>query len=237
MLILLGGVWIVSIQSGGGGVNVGTWQKGDEEDSASLGAEDDVEIREESSIRDDRVSVTVPESPLSGMRVSSSPLVSKMDHIPRRSTISIPSLEVLMPSSPHHERRMTDSVVLSPSSTMTRHRRRRTISRSSISPPPAPFGIPGGGFQIGLSPLSPGFSLVPSQRLRRRVTSGLVLGFPVDGEEGEGEGSGTSRRRTVSEGDLRRGSDEYERGAGEEEMAPLMVGGRRWKWLRRLFAY
>jgi hypothetical protein len=232
MLILLGGVWIVSIQSGGGGVNVGSWHKGDEEDSvASLGAEDDVEIREESSIRDDRVSVTVPESPLtaSGMRVSSSSLVSKTDHVPRRSTISIPGLGVSMPSSPHHERRMTDSVVLSPSSTMTRHRRRRTISRSSMSPPPATFGIPGGGFQIGLSPLSPGFSLAPSQRPRRRVTSGLVLGFPVegDGEEGEGEGSGTMRRRTVSEGDLRRGSDESERG---EEVAPL-VG-----WLRRLFA-
>ncbi|KAI9063080.1 hypothetical protein FKP32DRAFT_1628753 [Trametes sanguinea] len=130
---------------------------------------------------------------------------------------------------------MADALLSPPSS---RRRRRTTLASTSgagsasLSPPhfplplsPSASGI--GGFTIGLSPISPGFSIVPRERRRRFTGSGLAgqlgSGGSISGNRHEdhgvsdAEGAGTSvgspgrrgrrpsagwkMRRVVSEGD------------------------------------
>ena len=112
------------------------------------------------------------------------------------------------------------------SATQGRRRRRTTLDPVHSPPFPNPLSPPTGGglsgFSIGLSPISPGFSIVPRER-RRRATPGAggssimggsaILGSAGAGGEGaptlEGEGAeGASTlraplkmRRVVSEGD------------------------------------
>ncbi|CDO71580.1 hypothetical protein BN946_scf184911.g50 [Trametes cinnabarina] len=122
----------------------------------------------------------------------------------------------------------TADALLSPPS--SRRRRRTTLAStsgagsSSLSPPhftlplsPSASGI--GGFTIGLSPISPGFSIVPRER-RRRFTGNGLAGQTGSRHNNHGasdaEGAGTSAdspgrrgrpavawnmRRVVSEGD------------------------------------
>jgi len=136
-------------------------------------------------------------------------------------------------------------------------RRQRGPSHSSIhgtlSPPmnATVASLAGAGFQIGLSPLSPGFSIVPLDR-RRRISN---LGVASTSGGNRRPGGDLERRRTVSEGDSRTlgsGShgrrhttvpddhqEEVERGYEEEEVGVVTGKGKgngrkRWKWLRKL---
>ncbi|KAI0669879.1 hypothetical protein C8Q78DRAFT_1171240 [Trametes maxima] len=134
----------------------------------------------------------------------------------------------------------------SPSSVAARRRRRTTLAAttgsSTLSPPPhfplplSPSASAIGGFSIGLSPISPGFSIVPRER-RRRVTpgghgssvggqAGSNLSASISGAEdylggsGSGAGAGAASdagsasspargwkmRRVVSEGDAAEGA-------------------------------
>ncbi|EMD42069.1 hypothetical protein CERSUDRAFT_110614 [Gelatoporia subvermispora B] len=95
-------------------------------------------------------------------------------------------------------------------------RRRTTLAAAGLSDEPHPFPNPlspgpsnfGAGFSIGLSPVSPGFVLVPRDR-RRRLTGGGLLrnGTSTDSDpvrearrlNGDVEGG---RRRVVSDGAL-----------------------------------
>ncbi|KAG1825923.1 uncharacterized protein BJ212DRAFT_1316975 [Suillus subaureus] len=101
------------------------------------------------------------------------------------------------------------------------------------------------GLTIGLSPVSPGFGLLPSPRRTPRRISGVGLGFAaVVNESMSLTGAAGGRRRTVSEGQGRdRGvlsgpraelsqQDMEERGgaAGETHRT-----ARRWVWLRDIF--
>ncbi|KAF6766038.1 hypothetical protein DFP72DRAFT_1161719 [Ephemerocybe angulata] len=66
-----------------------------------------------------------------------------------------------------------------------------------LSPPINPVSTLGSGFQIGLSPVSPGFTLTP--KVRKPRLGGLGRASVVGDRERERE-----RRRTVSEGDVNR---------------------------------
>ncbi|KAI0801246.1 hypothetical protein C8Q74DRAFT_478506 [Fomes fomentarius] len=120
--------------------------------------------------------------------------------------------------------------------TTGRRRRRTTLepgASSTHSPPPPPFpnslspsASALSGFSIGLSPISPGFSIVPRER-RRRPTGSIIhapSGGTANGSGGTGGGDGQegneavptehphlpshlhafSMRRVVSEGDASR---------------------------------
>ncbi|PCH33650.1 hypothetical protein WOLCODRAFT_135239 [Wolfiporia cocos MD-104 SS10] len=98
-------------------------------------------------------------------------------------------------------------------------RRRTTLGALALSPPP-----PTPGFSIGLSPVSPGFALVPTERRRR-----------------EGEERGEERRRSVRRGSSvgygARDTDAEEGAAAvsprEEERQERARRARgRWAWVR-----
>ncbi|KAG1757587.1 hypothetical protein EDB19DRAFT_48481 [Suillus lakei] len=107
------------------------------------------------------------------------------------------------------------------------------------------------GLTIGLSPVSPGFGLLPSPRRTSRRISGVGLGFAaVVNESMSLAGSAGGRRRTVSEGQGRRSGEARGRGVlsgpraelsqQEMEEGGSAAGethrtGRRWMWLRDIF--
>jgi len=129
--------------------------------------------------------------------------------------------------------------------------------------PSPPGAAPGtlAGFSIGLSPMSPGFSLVPRERSRRRRVSGL------SGLDVENGGTGKIRaeglmRRSVSDGNvhaierhgdeedegeesalLNGADDEIERGrrgsprTGEIPPHPARPAKSRWKWVRNILSF
>lgn len=133
-------------------------------------------------------------------------------------------------------------------------------SRNMTYPHPNPSLMPaspsigtvstlGTGFQIGLSPLSPGFTILPLERRRR--PSGMQASFADAGSEVVE--SVRERRRTVSEGE---GSARVARGGrvtnaepseansnadNVDNAEPFMLRGvsgngkQRWRWLREIF--
>jgi hypothetical protein len=264
IVVLLAGVWVVSIQAGSGGVDVDRWQEGEQPLSDDVAYISDVPEADaeqgvheagqsESLLARGRVPLTVSNS-----HIPSSP-------IPRRQSLRIqtPILEDRVPlpvtsSSPPYSppgRRRTippdTSLLLSPTRSSFRRRRQTatmqpTDTQVSLSPPLGGGSVLGAGLSIGLGPMSPGFSIVPRDR-RRRVSG---LGLP-DGVEY----SGGQRRRTVSEGDLRQETNGSEQGGGissggdgDGDGGEANEGGdglpvvenagkkeSRWKWVRRIF--
>lgn len=194
MIILLGGVWVVSIHSGGGGVDVGIWAGEDEENVVSDATEGN----------DPEVSSTSPRPLLDwGSRsepddhwrhsrrpettAAASPTSTRTFPLPSTIVERHPSDIVQGRRISHHARHPTfDSSI-----GITRRRTSGSNIYGPLSPPPP--GTVAAGFQIGLSPLSPGF--LPMPRERRRRTSQL-------GGETEGSESFQHRRRTFSEGDM-----------------------------------
>jgi magnesium transporter len=260
IVVLLGGVWIVSIPSEGGGVDLGTWQEND--DVISLPDSDTESIFGNSETRP-------PSIPLSSPSVRVSPLPElRGGEVTRFSTAS--ANEPSLPSSPaSHRRQITDSVLLV-SSTSSPKRRRwwRRDTRSSLSPiGPGGSGsggvqagggagagpamvLPGGGLQIGLSPVSPGFAILPRLRRKRVVSGNSVEGGPAEGSQrnrtqrsfSEGDMSRVPNRtlspRGVDEADEARadtgedGNDTtrtVENGVGDE----ISLTRRGWRWLRK----
>ncbi|KAG2366519.1 hypothetical protein BDR07DRAFT_1274202 [Suillus spraguei] len=106
------------------------------------------------------------------------------------------------------------------------------------------------GLTIGLSPVSPGFGLLPSPRRTPRHTSGVGLGFAaVVNESMSLAGTAGGRRRTLSEGQERRSGEARDRGVlsgprvelsqqdmeGGGAVGEMHRTGRRWMWLRDIF--
>ncbi|THV04956.1 hypothetical protein K435DRAFT_816805 [Dendrothele bispora CBS 962.96] len=232
IVVLLAGVWVVSIQAGGGGVDFAAWN-GDDEISV---------VNEEESCNEP--------SPHPPSTLSRAPMSDDED-APEWGTHSEPLMGTSSISSPPPERtrlspESSQYSVSRPSGSnrrrlpglesFSRHRRGSTFShyspnntytsqRPPLSPPlPTVSTLAGTGFQIGLSPVSPGFNIVPLERRRR--TSNLGLG-PPPGMDGE-------RRRTVSEGQVRRMEVELEQGDREEGTRADVPGRGRWSWLRVL---
>ncbi|KAG6898102.1 hypothetical protein C0992_005429 [Termitomyces sp. T32_za158] len=223
--ILLGGVWIVSVQSGVKEQDIETWSESDELDVDET--------------------CTVNERALDVEEVAHIPSRSEIHSIPMergtRSESDIPDFtrvdnfaqESLRPGPCHYLSR--ERITSIPPCSRVSHRRRTTIdvagaSTSHRCPPMLPINTLGTGFQIGLSPVSPGFAIQPQGR---RVSGrGLVMVNATCNQERQ-------RRRTVSEGDLRKvrsrpaegGNTDEEAGPGQG-VASHREGKGKWSWLR-----
>ncbi|KAG8741002.1 hypothetical protein FRC10_003461 [Ceratobasidium sp. 414] len=213
IFVLLGGVWAVSIQQGGG-VKEGAWV---EEDS------DQEEVERTVTFRD---TFSGSEHSLEPLLDPSRPVVISPNAVSETSSqdpFQDPSAPTQYASGPLGESAPT---LAPPSRRRSIHIRTGSLDNSS----PAPIspqrrsqtrprygtllgaGAPAGalvapGFSIGLSPVSPGFALIP--RARRRL--GL---------------------RSISEGSAADGPDEtHVRTGGNENGGPAR---RKWRWVRNL---
>lgn len=198
IVILLGGVWAVSLQA----VNVGTWTSSDDVDVSLI--ED--EIADETDLPESNTTPTYP--------VPSSP---EREHARSQSETAVSS----PPQSPLSPRRRAHHHLPGQIS--------HGVAIPSCSPPSA---VPAPGFSIGLSPVSPGFAIVP--RERRRCVSGQSV------DPWDEAARRVHARRTVSDTNALPG-DEVERGreeAGEDDRTDsdgwsTRARGR-WKWLGSL---
>lgn len=212
---------MVSVQSGGPSSDSGDWSDGESIEGGVSDPEDEAHVENVTQERvQDMIRHTRSES--NPETLSRSPGRARSPH----STISQP----------------LPSIVLSPEPRSPSLRRRAQHSRAqtSIYPVPNPVTTLGGGFQIGLSPVSPGFSIVP--RERGRVVSGInrPYGFGDVVEQARRE----RRRRTVSEGDVATRALALEQGGLLSEPEGLVDEGgedgarrrarARWRWLSTL---
>ncbi|KAE9408081.1 hypothetical protein BT96DRAFT_873670 [Gymnopus androsaceus JB14] len=217
MIILLVGVWVVSIQARGEGTLDVPWLEGsaiteeeaeplEDEPSPNPGQlESGLNESQRPNIEWGTVSEpmmgTIPSSPLSPSSTTSHPFFSPGSMSPpnqssthrRRPTTIIDT---------HHNR--------TPSNTQYNT---SNNNRPPLSPTlPTVSTLAGTGFQIGLSPFSPGFSVVSRER-RRRISSNLSSGLSPSSSTGNTSAAGSGirtrtrtlqseRRRTVSEGDV-----------------------------------
>ncbi|KAI9444801.1 hypothetical protein H4582DRAFT_849888 [Lactarius indigo] len=202
ILILLGGVWAVSLQA----VNVGTWSGEDDDVDVALLEGGATEEECPPAITESDVSPTSPESPERD-RVRSHTDVSESAMSPPQSP-SIPRRRS------HHHAGQSALGVATP-----------------VSSPPVPVPTP--GFSIGLSPVSPGFALVP--RERRRCTSGQ------SGRESWDDVMRRVRiRQVASDGDVVVEDDTeqgYEVGVGQRDTGRGRIINRaraRWRWMQGL---
>lgn len=217
IIILLGGVWVVSFNSGGGGVNVGTWRDEESEGSESDGLEPCEGVSPDERGRPGRDTILLERS-----AISESDASNYFTHD--------------LPGSP---RRAQDYATLSQSAgdrpnlsvrTGVQRRRQTNEPRSPVQQlhhnafsPQLPVAL-GGGFSIGISPASPGFVVVP--RERRRKVSGLSVESQIRRSQSEGDvfpvpdPVDEAVERTLSEG------------AGLDPSPPRRS---RWGWLREVF--
>ncbi|KAF8807402.1 hypothetical protein BYT27DRAFT_7338106 [Phlegmacium glaucopus] len=296
IFILLGGVWVVSIHSGGGGVDVGTWNEGDDfscEESMLLPGSEDIGGNREAAaasmaeqpvckttnhrVRPQMSSVAMERETLSESNIptATSPQTTGSDLDDLSSLPPVPTTEsrhprlytqlYSTPQGPSHRshsarRELTTDVHQSPTSMQTGNLRTASHPYSSYSPashqsPHGTVSTLGAGFQIGLSPLSPGFTIVP---LDRRRPSGMGLsGRPSLADVANDiiiSLRETERRRTVSEGEPTRrpgngvqdAARNNEAAVGEEDNEGVDEGDidetrdqsksrRRWRWIRKVF--
>jgi len=225
IVILLGGVWVVSFISGGGGVNVGTWRDEDSEGPESDGSEHCEETSPDTRGRPGRDAIHLERSAISEPDAS-----NYFTHDPDPRT-----------TPPGPTRRVQDYMSLSQDvgerpnlSVRTGVQRRRQANElrsptqqhhhhHTVLSPQLP-GALGGGFSIGISPASPGFVVVP--RERRRKVSGMSMESQM--------------RRTQSEGEVLPVpvpmDEAIERTLSEDaEMHPSPPRRSRWRWLRGVF--
>jgi len=287
IFVLLGGVWVVSIQSGGGGIDVGTWNEGDDflcQESISLPDSEDLgDTQEAASMSMAKQPTsnhrpvgpqtiereTLSESSIPNMALpSQSADLELNDPVQDSSLAFIPTTEIHHPrvpqlssSSPEvpSQRSSARRVLARQSSTSMHSGNSRTVSQPhSQTTHLPPLGPVGTGFQIGLSPSSPGFAILPLDRRRR--TSGIgTAGRPslVDVANDIIIGLRESeRRRTASEGaeltrtlmnqiqDVSMDDDIDDRAAVREDHTERIGGGgvdetndarKRWRWIRKVF--
>ncbi|KAF5375266.1 hypothetical protein D9758_000286 [Tetrapyrgos nigripes] len=201
IVILLAGVWIVSIHAGGGGVDFAAWDSEEAVDAESCIATTPPTSTRGPTSDDEETNYdwgTRSEPLMGASSTTSSPLTE-------RSTMSPDSAQRSWLRQSNRNTNLLDTQI-------PRHRRTSTFSHynphNSYTPhsPPLPTvsTLAGTGFQIGLSPVSPGFNILPMERRRRTSNQGSSL---MDGE----------RRRAVSEGNIRR-LDVEEDHAGTEQV-------------------
>ncbi|CUA76662.1 hypothetical protein RSOLAG22IIIB_02129 [Rhizoctonia solani] len=205
IVVLLGGVWALSVQQGGG-IKEGAWV---EEDADEAEVERNLALRDTFSgsehslepILDGARPIVSSPDPTGENLVGRSPQGSPLDMPPRSPAAGpAPKLHIrtgsLDPSSP-------------PISPQRRsHTRPRYGTLLGAEAPPSALVTP--GFSIGLSPVSPGFALIP--RARRRL--GL---------------------RSISEvfSATAEPSNESQEGNGEVQGGGPSLG-RRWRWIKHV---
>lgn len=287
IIVLLGGVWVVSIQSGGGGVDVGIWneegvklsgedialytESEDTESEAPLSAAEVVPMTRQSETYTKQRIGSVPmeretrsESNLPNM---TTPLVASStshdsDSVSRtRTSFTSPSKSqragsqlYSTPRTPSHRSRRRPTVdghVSSPSNHQSGHSRTSSYP-APLSPPLS--GTVSTGFQIGLSPLSPGFTIMPLERRRPSLMAQNGTSSFADVAQDVVGSMRRERRRTVSEGEVIRphgnlpdggehdsNDDSYSdnpfaSGAQDSDEQLGNPGRKRWRWLRNVFA-
>ncbi|RPD62923.1 hypothetical protein L227DRAFT_572788 [Lentinus tigrinus ALCF2SS1-6] len=281
IVILLGGVWVISFPpEGGRGVDISTWTEGDHPTEMVATGESDIEGQDEDDevyedeplpMRESVQSESTRGRPQTqaglGLGIITEPPlpISAPQLSPRQS--SPPRSRLRNPVSRLHGREQTDSALLtspprrsrstytgstgaehtlSPdgqsSAPLARRRRRTTLEAgSTFSPPPhfpnplSPSASALGGFSIGLSPISPGFSIVPRER-RRRPTQGLVhaAGSTSSGgagstsaSAGAGDSHGSEQESAAHAWTMRRVVSEGDADAGERRRRREAPGGTR----------
>lgn len=238
--VLLGGVWVVSIQSGGGGIDLGTWDEEivdlSTEDSEAILEYNETEVisttetmpllEQPTNICQERIAPTAMER---GTRSESSsgtdrrgsgrtPRVSLSPDGRSRSRRAhtlyasprVPSIQTAGLSNERQPARISSSPSeLSLLDRIVSHTRIPMHQATSSFHLPHPHGslssALGPALQIGLSPVSPGFAILP---LERRKTSVYAAGgdCTVNGDGGLGRRRywKAQRRRTVSDGEVSR---------------------------------
>jgi len=167
IVILLGGVWIVSFNSGGGGVNVGTWRDANGEEPEGDALETCEEASPATRGRPARDTIFLERSAISESDASHYfthdplPLSPGPQDVDER-----PNLRIRTGG----QRRRQANELRSPVQAHHHH---------SVLSPQLP------AFSIGISPASPGFVVVPRER-RRRV-SGLSIESQVRRSQSEGD--------------------------------------------------
>lgn len=179
IIILLGGVWVVSIHSGGGGVDVGSWSEDgkivEDETILHIGEleQGETSCSEVVNPNADSVSGSDPRKPL---RSISEPAQSTSAISTEARRLEDAQVSYLRPW--HRHTMYSTAPLLSPVPVSRRTDFRCRFSDayrfSTVSHhPPRTFVPPlttvstlGAGLQIGLSPVSPGFSIVPKERRR-----------------------------------------------------------------------
>lgn len=212
MIVLLGGVWVVSFHAGGGRVDVGTWQEGDDDV-----CEEEEEAQTQAGIAQDL------ESEIHAHGTSEPALSESHERPALNPRLSINLHGVRLPSASNAEEAMSSATLHSSSPTHSRHPRRHRFSLIHSPDSPSALNVPTGGLSIGLSPVSPGFAIVPKRR-----KSGL-----------KGIVGRAAMRRTVSESDaliddLNTSATEYQNPLLSEEGIRRKAKAR-WKWLRGVF--
>lgn len=241
IFVLLGGVWVVSIQSGSPPGDGDAWS---DEESVE-GAISDLESETHYAECEPRMTAEPEEDrPPFARSTRSESHLNTFSSSPE-STVRSPHSTVSQPLPG-----AVSQPTLRPSTSSRRrsqHLRAQTSTAYTSTPPaPNPVATLGAGFQIGLSPVSPGFAIVP--RERGRIVSGLnhAYGFGDvvdDATRRRATERERRRRRTVSEGDARTRvmaleraellSDGLPAGADEEEGTRTRAKAR-WRWLSTL---
>lgn len=205
IMILLGGVWAVSVQQGGG-IKEGAWveEDADEAEVERIGAFRDTFSGSEHSLEpilDGSRSLVISPNPVSDSATQDlfqdAPPRSPLEEPPRSPVSgSLPRLHIRTGSLDAHPHTHASSPPTSP------HRRSHTRPRYGTllgaEAPPGALVTP--GFSIGLSPVSPGFALIPRARRRlglRSISEGFAAAGSSNGSrEGSGDAQeGSARRR------------------------------------------
>ncbi|KAK7064236.1 hypothetical protein R3P38DRAFT_2823221 [Favolaschia claudopus] len=254
IFVLLGGVWVVSIHSGSGDGDAGAWS---DEDSVE-GVVSDVESETYNTASPARQEEARPVPPpfarsRSELNVYTSTLASD-DHTSMRSpqsAVSTPLPSTTLAASPARGAGLYGASARRPRAHHSRAQTTSIYSDATTPPVPNPVAALGAGFQIGLSPVSPGFGFTSRQRERGRISSGLHQSFAfgdVVEQAVAGRRARERRRRTVSEGDVRTRALALERaemldgGAPHETdpetrvQSPGRTAKTRWRWLSSLFS-
>jgi hypothetical protein len=231
IVILLGGVWVVSVPAsgdGGEGVEIGSWR--DEE--SDLPGHGDIFLSHDAPITED----PQDDSEIGLRRVSVE--VLSPPHDTSTFPVSPPSSPPLTsPPARHSRYKPSNLTTHGPSFSSGALSSNRRQSANLLSPPLNASAL-GGGFAIGISVASPGFSVLP----RRRVASG---------SSGFSDGAGTepgAMRRAASEGDaalrwepLSLPPPHNANSSGHQDVGSTSHGGAqpgvkkgRWNWLRGL---
>ncbi|KAK7058964.1 hypothetical protein VNI00_001588 [Paramarasmius palmivorus] len=229
IVILLAGVWVVSIQAGGGTIDISNWNNetelSEEESNTLTATPSDIEANDGTEITTGGLGAE-EESSQPEWGTMSEPLMERQGSIhetlsptpspsqPLSNSVSSISTRSRSRTQPQRRRPTLDMNYTQPS---TSHRHSRisshhtpyynsfnTHARPPLSPPlPSVSALAGAGFQIGLSPVSPGFNIVPLERRRRTSTtygSSITSGDSASPEAVGRHRATPERRRTVSEG-------------------------------------
>ena len=280
IFVLLGGVWVVSIQSGGGGIDVGTWNEGDDfscQDSILLPDSEDqadaaMSMAKPTSNHQPVEPLTIERGTLSESNIPNKAMSSQSadlelnDPAQDSSFASIPTTEIhrsrapqLSSSSPEvpSQRSSARRVLARQSSTSMQSGNSRTVSQTHSQtthlPPLGPVSTLGTGFQIGLSPSSPGFTILPLDRRRRTSVLGttgpsltdaandIIIGLRASERRRRGsEDSSLTRTllnevQDVSRVDVAGVIEDHTERIVDSNIDETNEARKRWRWIRKVF--